>query len=144
MRFLWGYLSPGSQPEGQVASRERLVEKYRAKVDLRAENEKAWKMASLQFASDEPSLAWVGRELLWHNYMLRAGTTFDDFFGEYTINQASSYLYSAGLNAAARDPLQHVLPLIATRFLQTRILCRLRLNRFSLKFAHRVWRHLRC
>ena len=35
----------------------------------------------------QPSLAWVGRELAWHNYMLRAGTTFDDFFSEHTVNQ---------------------------------------------------------
>jgi hypothetical protein len=63
----------------------------------------------------QPSLAWVGRELAWHNYMLRAGTTFDDFFSEYTVNQATGYLYADGLNAAARDPLQHVLPLIATQ-----------------------------
>ena len=113
MRFLWGYLSPGQLP-GPSPSRDRLVEKYRAKADLKEENAKAWKAASLQFSTDEPSLGWVGRELSWHNYMLRAGTTYDDFFGEHTVNQATGYLYSAGLNAAARDPLQQVLPLIAT------------------------------
>ena len=32
----------------------------------------------------------------------------------FTVDQATGYLYADGLNAAARDPLQHVLPLIAT------------------------------
>jgi hypothetical protein len=114
LRFLWGY-EPGSQPGlASSSTRDRLIAKYRAKRNLLQENAVAWKASGAQFTTAEPTLQWVGRELAWHNYMLRAGTTFDDFFGEFTVNQATGYLYEDGLNAAARDPLQHVLPLIAT------------------------------
>ena len=114
LRFLWGY-EPSSQPGlASSSTRDRLIAKYRAKRNLLQENAVAWKASGAQFTTAEPTLQWVGRELAWHNYMLRAGTTFDDFFGEFTVNQATGYLYEDGLNAAARDPLQHVLPLIAT------------------------------
>jgi hypothetical protein len=107
LRFLWGYDVDGS--------RQRLVAKYRSRYELLKDNARAWRANTLHFQTDEPSLAWVGRELTWHDYMLRAATTYDDFFEERTVNQGN-YLYGGfGLNAAARDPLQHVLPLIATQ-----------------------------
>ena len=108
LRFIWGY-------SASSAEREALIAKYRvAPGDLLNQSSRAWRESSLRFTVTDPSMAWLGRELQWHNYMLRAGTTFDDFFGEKIINQATSYLYGDGLQAAARDPLQHLLPLIAT------------------------------
>eukprot|EP01045_Picozoa_sp_COSAG04_P010657 COSAG04_NODE_658_length_11475_cov_3.480837_2_plen_791_part_00 len=112
MRFLWGY-EPGGKPE-QSSFRDRMLRKYGAATSIVEESAAAWRNSSLRFETDEPSLSWVGRELAWHNYMLRAGTTYDDFLDARMVNQATSYLYASGLNAAVRDPLQHVLPLIAT------------------------------
>jgi hypothetical protein len=53
--------------------------------------------------------SWEGREAAWHSYMLRAGLYFDDFSGAHTLNQNGNYLFISGENAAARDPLAHVL-----------------------------------
>jgi hypothetical protein len=57
-------------------------------------------------------LDWVQRELTWHNYMLRAGLTFDSFYDEHILNQNGNYLYVDEEQAAARDPLTHVLGLL--------------------------------
>jgi hypothetical protein len=57
------------------------------------------------------SLSWEGREAAWHSYMLRSGLSFDDWSGAHTINQGGNYLFVSGQNAAARDPLAHVMPL---------------------------------
>jgi len=56
-------------------------------------------------------LSWEGREASWHSYMLRSSLTFDDYAGAHTINQGGNYLFVSGQNAAARDPLAHVMPL---------------------------------
>ena len=37
---------------------------------------------------------------------------YDSFFQEYILNQGMSYLYGSGAQIAARDPVQHALPLI--------------------------------
>jgi hypothetical protein len=55
--------------------------------------------------------SWEGREAAWHSYALRAGLSFDDWAGDFTLNQGGNYLYVSGYNAAARDPLAHVMPL---------------------------------
>jgi len=40
--------------------------------------------------------------------------TKDNFFNEYILSQGTMYQWAAGTQAAARDPLQHLLPLILT------------------------------
>ena len=43
--------------------------------------------------------------------MLRSGLSFDDWSGSHTLNQNGNYLFVSGQNAAARDPLAHVMGL---------------------------------
>lgn len=51
--------------------------------------------------------------MLWHAYYLQGGVSYDDYFGEYIVDQGMAYRYSWGFQGAARDPLQHMLPLIS-------------------------------
>ena len=55
---------------------------------------------------------WVERETAWSSYYLRSGITYDSFFREHILSQGAEYQYIAGLQGAARDPLQHALPFI--------------------------------
>lgn len=106
MYFLYGYL-----PEG--FSVEKLVSKYSAEVSsLWERSNSQWKASRLTFRTEtEP---WVERETAWSSYYLRSGLTYDSFFGEHILSQGAGYQYLAGLQGAARDPLQHVLPFIFT------------------------------
>ncbi|MFA5788128.1 MAG: hypothetical protein WDA71_14290, partial [Actinomycetota bacterium] len=52
------------------------------------------------------------REVPWHAAILTGGSCADGLLGGHTLNQGSAYMYCAGGNAAARDPLQHALPLV--------------------------------
>jgi hypothetical protein len=54
----------------------------------------------------------AAREIPWHTALLSGGACRDEVIGEHTLNQASAYSYSMGFNGAARDPLQHALPLV--------------------------------
>jgi hypothetical protein len=104
MRFIYGYL-----PNGFSAS--ELTAKYRAQAPtLFATSSSAWKDEGIQFAVDQD--AWVEREASWHNYYLRSGFTYDDFFAEHIVSQGQVYQYCFGFQGAARDPLQHALPLV--------------------------------
>ena len=51
-------------------------------------------------------------ELTWHAAMLTGGLSRDELIGGHTLNQSSAYLFTVGFNGAARDPLQHALPLV--------------------------------
>src|SRR4029077_2015512 len=51
-------------------------------------------------------------ELPWHAAMLTGGVAVDRVIGGHTLDQASAYSYVIGFNGAARDPLQHALPLV--------------------------------
>lgn len=51
-------------------------------------------------------------ELTWHAAMLTGGLSRDELIGEHTLNQSSAYLFTVGFNGAARDPLQHAIPLV--------------------------------
>jgi hypothetical protein len=51
------------------------------------------------------------REIPWHAALLTGGLSVDRVIGGHTLNQASAYSYVIGFNGAARDPLQHALPL---------------------------------
>lgn len=106
MHFLYGYL-----PDGFVF--EDLVAKYSTQPSSLWECSSAqWKASRLQFRTD--SEPWVERETTWSSYYLRSGVTYDSYFREHILSQGAGYQYLAGLQGAARDPLQHVLPLIFT------------------------------
>ena len=104
LSFLYGYVVSG-------VDRDTLVTKYRQNANhVLADSSKQWKSRGLRFSTpDEP---WVEREITWHHYYLRSGTTYDDFFHQHIISQAAIYQYVMGFQGAARDPLQHVLPFI--------------------------------
>ena len=104
--FLYGYL-----PQGFGA--EALIAKYSAAPQtLWARSCSQWKATAPMFrASAHP---WIERETTWSHYYLRSGFTYDAFFREHIVSQGASYQYLAGLQGAARDPLQHVLPFLFT------------------------------
>ena len=106
MYFLYGYL-----PEGFHL--DNLIAKYSASPRTWWEQSNSqWKSSRLVFRTEaEP---WVERETAWSSYYLRSGLTYDSFFGEHILSQGAGYQYLAGLQGAARDPLQHALPLIFT------------------------------
>ncbi len=52
------------------------------------------------------------QEIPWHLAALTGGSSIDRIIGGHTLNQASTYSFVIGFNAAARDPLQHALPLV--------------------------------
>ncbi len=104
LTFLYGYLPVG-------ADANSLVAKYRrsAPTALR-ESSGEWKRRGLRFST--PEEPWVEREVVWNHYCLRSGFTYDDFFQQHVISQASIYQYVMGFQGAARDPLQHALPFL--------------------------------
>ena len=104
--FLYGYL-----PQGFSA--DALIAKYAADpASLWSRSSARWKSDAPMFRA--PAHPWVEREALWSSYYLRSGLTYDHFFREHILSQGAGYQYQAGLQGAARDPLQHVLPLIFT------------------------------
>jgi len=104
LTFLYGYLPGG-------ADLESLIIKYRrsAQNGWRDSSEQ-WKKKGLRFSA--PSEPWVEREVTWNHYYLRSGLTYDRFFQQHILSQASLYQYVMGFQGAARDPLQHALPFI--------------------------------
>jgi len=104
--FLYGYL-----PQGFTM--DALVAKYAGDpASLWSRSSAQWKHDAPLFRT--PAHPWVEREALWSSYYLRSGLTYDTFFREHILSQGAGYQYQAGLQGAARDPLQHVLPLIFT------------------------------
>ena len=104
--FLYGYL-----PHGFTA--DALIARY--SVDPQT----LWSRSSMQWKSSAPMFRtsahpWIEREVQWSHYYLRSGFTYDSFFREHILSQGAGYQYLAGLQGAARDPLQHVLPFLFT------------------------------
>jgi hypothetical protein len=102
--FLYGYLPSGFDLDS-------LATKYRqsAQTALKDSSEK-WKKSGLRFSTEvEP---WVEREVTWNHYYLRSGLTYDNFFHQHILSQASIYQYVMGFQGAGRDPLQHALPFL--------------------------------
>jgi hypothetical protein len=106
LTFLYGYTVSG-------VDLDTLISKYRQGVASSLRDScSEWKKRSLHFSTpDEP---WVEREVTWNHYYLRSGFTYDDFFHQHIISQASIYQYVMGFQGAARDPLQHALPFMFT------------------------------
>jgi len=104
--FLYGYV-----PEG--FNLDALTTKYSASPSSLFSNSCArWKTSTAIFRVD--SEPWIEREIVWSGSYLRSGLTYDSFFREHILSQGAGYQYLAGLQGAARDPLQHVLPFIFT------------------------------
>jgi len=105
--FLYGYL-----PDGFSA--DALVAKYaEAPSTLWSRSCAQWQARTApMFRTD--AHPWIEREAQWSSYYLRSGFTYDSFFREHILSQGAGYQYLAGLQCAARDPLQHALPLIFT------------------------------
>jgi hypothetical protein len=103
LRYAYG-IAPGERIP-------RLVSRWRKAEAPFARSQRAWKRfvpkASLGAGHD-----WLSRELMWDVYMLRSGTTYDESCGHHIVSQGGYYQYDFGWQAAFRDPLQHVLPLI--------------------------------
>jgi len=57
----------------------------------------------------------AAQEVPWHAVLLTGGVAVDRVMGGHTCNQASAYSFVMGFNGAARDPLQHALPLVYTQ-----------------------------
>jgi hypothetical protein len=53
-------------------------------------------------------------EVGWHAALLTGGACADGRYGGHTLDQGSAYSFRHGFNGAARDPLQHALPLVYT------------------------------
>ena len=53
-------------------------------------------------------------EIPWHAALLTGGACADGVLGGHTLDQGSAYSFRHGFNGAARDPLQHALPLVYT------------------------------
>lgn len=62
-------------------------------------------------ADQAPEAAY---EVPWHAALLTGGACSDAVLGGSTLNQGSAYSFRHGFNGAARDALQHALPLIYT------------------------------
>jgi glycosyl hydrolase family 36 len=52
------------------------------------------------------------REVPWHAALLTGQACVDGVLGGHALDQGSAYTFALGFNGAARDPLQHALPLI--------------------------------
>ncbi|HEV7731852.1 MAG TPA: hypothetical protein VGR62_06805 [Candidatus Binatia bacterium] len=61
-----------------------------------------------------PDAPIAEREIPWHAALLTGGLSLDRVVGGHTLDQASTYSFVMGFNGAARDPLQHALPLVYT------------------------------
>jgi glycosyl hydrolase family 36 len=59
-----------------------------------------------------PAAPEAKHEIPWHAALLTGGLAIDRVIGGHTLDQGSAYAYSIGFNGAARDPLQHALPLV--------------------------------
>lgn len=92
---------------------DELIEKYGSAVAVQAARSSLgpmWKQNTVGF--DAVKMASVGREVRWNGGYLRQALTHYDFFNESVLDQGSQYRYGSGFEGAARDPLQHALPLI--------------------------------
>ena len=103
LRYAYGLAHARRIPE--------LVAKWRAARDPLVRSQRAWRRW-LPRASLGAGRAWLSRELQWDAYMLRSGATYEETCGHHILSQGGYYQYEAGIQAAYRDPLQHVLPLI--------------------------------
>ena len=112
LHYVWGYTADRNEGGGAANA---LAHAYSgAFVGGLARNVGArWRPSLTKF--EMPSQPWMAREMAWHSYYVQGGITFDSFFNESIIDQGTGYRYGWGFQGAARDPVQHALPLIELR-----------------------------
>ena len=109
LTFLYGYEAPGTDLDSLITKYRHSASNVLRESSLR-ESSDQWKRHGLRFST--PEEPWVEREVTWSHYYLRSGFTYDDFFHQHIVSQASIYQYVMGFQGAARDPLQHALPFL--------------------------------
>jgi hypothetical protein len=103
LRYAYGYGHPD-----QIAP---LVARYRATRSPFAASEQQWRDYVPQVNLGR-SYTWLSREAQWDAYMLRSDATYEECAGEHILSQGGYYQYGFGIQAAYRDPLQLMLPMI--------------------------------
>jgi hypothetical protein len=103
LRYAYGYAHPA-----QIAP---LLARYRTVAAPFKTSEQAWR-AYVPQVSLGRSYRWLSREFQWDAYMLRSDATYEECAGEHLLSQGGYYQYGLGIQAAYRDPLQLLLPLI--------------------------------
>lgn len=97
-RTLW--FRAGAADEAMVDDPQALMDGSRRQLEVRLPRASAVHAAMAE------------REIPWHAALLTGGLCRDEIIGGHTLNQSSAYLDPMGFNGAARDPLQHALPLV--------------------------------
>jgi hypothetical protein len=103
LRYAYGYSHP--------AAIKPLVARYRSDASAFATSEARWR-AYVPQVNLGRRYRWLSRELQWDAYMLRSDATYEECAGEHLLSQAGYYQYGLGIQAAYRDPLQLMLPMI--------------------------------
>ena len=62
-----------------------------------------------------PDAPWLGRELMWHSYVLQAGAMYQDYYQSHLVDQGSAYGYLQGGTGAHRDFALFTLPMVYIR-----------------------------
>jgi hypothetical protein len=103
LRYAYGYAHPQ-----QIAP---LVARYRGDGSAFTASEAQWR-AYVPQVNLGRSYTWLSREAQWDAYMLRSDATDEECAGEHILSQGGYYQYGFGIQAAFRDPLQLMLPMI--------------------------------
>jgi len=90
--------------------------RFGAESEAISDPEEVWRSGRRTLADRLPRAAARGmpevvREIPWHSALLTGALSRDEVIGDLTLDQGSTYSYLTGFNGAARDPLQHALPL---------------------------------
>ena len=99
----------GADDDATVADPEALLTSSMAALRERLPRASA---ADAPAAAIETAAEAAARELTWHAAILTGGACRDEVVGGHALDQGSAYSYRMGFNGAARDPLQHALPLV--------------------------------
>lgn len=114
LHYLWGY---ANSTDAASAHASRMAQKYLPLLEssdgLATAVEAGWDQYLARFRV--PSKGYVADETAWHSYYVQAATTYDSYMQEHIVDQGTMYRYSSGFQGAARDPVQHALPLIELR-----------------------------
>jgi hypothetical protein len=103
LRYAYGY--------GHPEAIEPMLSRYRAASSPFNQSEAQWSkwLPKVELGS---SYSWLARELQWDAYTVRSDSTYEECAGHHILSQGGYYQYFFGENEAARDPLQHALPMI--------------------------------
>lgn len=103
LRYAYGYDQPTA-----IAP---LIAKYTKAKQPFQSSEARWR-AYVPQVSLGRKYTWFSREVQWDAYMLQSDASYEACEGEHILSQGGYYQYGFGWNAAYRDPLQLMLPMI--------------------------------